>query len=416
MQLCVTTEQRFYRTADGAVWTPGAHGYDFWTRYLPVFDGVRVIGRVKDVPRAADGWVRAGGPGVTFLVVPHYVGAVQFVARWPMIRTTLRGAVSSADAVIMRVPSFVANCLESHLHRRGHPYGLEVVGDPYECFAPGAIHHPLRPWLRIQMPRRLRQQCERADGVAYVTSFALQQRYPCRGLMVGISDVAVPETRVLAGQPVFTTHYSSVSVDNSIVRGGRPRRLNPGGPIQLVCVAQLEQLYKGHDILLRAVAGCIRDGLSLRLVLVGDGKLRRYFEGRACSLGIRDQCVFRGQASAGAGVAAELDRADIFVLASRTEGLPRALIEAMARGLPCIATAVGGVPELLPPEDTVPPDDAPALAARIKEVATSPERCDRMALRNLATACEYTEDRLTERRMEFYRHIRDLTPARRRNA
>ena len=416
MRLCVTTEQRFQRAADGSVWTKGAHGYEFWKRYLPVFEDVRVIGRVKDVPRPSDDWTRAEGPGVAVFAIPYYVGALQLAARWPMVRAALHRAVSGTDAVIMRVPSFLANCLESHLRRRGHPYGLEVVGDPYECFAPGSIRHVLRPLLRIEMPRRLRHQCEHADGVAYVTRFALQQRYPCRRLMVGVSDVAVSETHMLADQPVFTTHYSSVSVDHSILIGNRTRSLHPGEPVQLVCVAQLEQFYKGHDILLEAVAQCIRNGLILRLTLVGDGKLRRYLERQACSLGIRNQCEFRGQVAAGAAVMAELDRAHIFVLPSRTEGLPRALIEAMARGLPCVATAVGGVPELLSPEDMVAPNDAVGLAARIQEVAGSPERCDRMMRRNLATAREYTEDRLNQRRIEFYRHIRGLTSTRSESA
>ena len=65
---------------------------------------------------------------------------------------------------------------------------------------------------------------------------------------------------------------------------------------------------------------------------------------------LRDRVRFRGQLTTPVDVRAELDRADLFVLPSRQEGLPRAMIEAMARALPCIGSSVGGIPELLQPK------------------------------------------------------------------
>jgi glycosyltransferase involved in cell wall biosynthesis len=99
-----------------------------------------------------------------------------------------------------------------------------------------------------------------------------------------------------------------------------------------------------------------------------------------------------------------LDRADLFVHPSRAEGLPRAVIEAMARGLPCVASRAGGIPELLSAEDTVPAGDARALARKIAEVARDPARLSRMAARNWARAQQYREDVLAKRRAQFYAH------------
>ena len=118
---------------------------------------------------------------------------------------------------------------------------------------------------------------------------------------------------------------------------------------------------------------------------------------------------FLGQLSAGEAVRALLDAADLFLLPSRTEGLPRAMIEAMARALPCIGSTVGGIPELLAPEDMVPPGDAGALARKIREVVTDPERMCLMSARNLEVAREYRDDLLRERRTAFYRHVRTQT-------
>ena len=65
----------------------------------------------------------------------------------------------------------------------------------------------------------------------------------------------------------------------------------------------------------------------------------------------------------GHGVTEQLDAADVFVLPSRQEGLPRAMIEAMARSLPCVGSDVGGISELIP-DWVVPPNDPQALALK----------------------------------------------------
>ena len=78
--------------------------------------------------------------------------------------------------------------------------------------------------------------------------------------------------------------------------------------------------------------------------MIGEGRYRGELQQLATGLGVDTH--FTSQLKR-AEVMTQLDRADLFVLASRTEGLPRALLEAMARGLPCVATRVGGIPELL---------------------------------------------------------------------
>ena len=80
------------------------------------------------------------------------------------------------------------------------------------------------------------------------------------------------------------------------------------------------------------------------------------------------------------------------------EGLPRALIEAMAAGLPCIGTSVGGVPELLATNDLVPPRDPAALTAALRVVITDPARRDAMAAHNHEAAADFREAVLGERR------------------
>jgi glycosyltransferase involved in cell wall biosynthesis len=94
-------------------------------------------------------------------------------------------------------------------------------------------------------------------------------------------------------------------------------------------------------VFLDSVGICLRAGLDVRAAIVGDGVFRPRMEARSRALGLQNQVRFTGQLSTVAEVRQQLDEADLFVLPSKTEGLPRAMLEAMARALPCIGTAVG---------------------------------------------------------------------------
>jgi glycosyltransferase involved in cell wall biosynthesis len=271
-----------------------------------------------------------------------------------------------------------------------HPFGVEVVGDPYEVFAPGSIHHPARPLLRWAMTNQLKRQCRRACAVAYVAGSVLPHRYPPRG-------------------HVFTTTYSSIELlDNSYV--AQPRSFEiASGPLRIVSMGTLEVLYKGFDVLIDAISACVRNGMAVQLTIVGSGRCRGALEERARERGIENVVRFTGRVPAGAPVREVLDGADLFVLASRTEGLPRAMIEAMARGLPCIGSAVGGIPELLGPGELVPRGDAATLSLRIEELSKDPNRMSRLSAENLAKAHDYDDSILRCRRRQFLNHLQDAT-------
>jgi glycosyltransferase involved in cell wall biosynthesis len=182
------------------------------------------------------------------------------------------------------------------------------------------------------------------------------------------------------------------------------------GPARLIFVGSLAQLYKAPDVLIDAIGACVHDGLDLELVLVGSGKYQSKMEARALALGLGRRVQFCGQLTTPEAVRRELDQAHLFVLPSRMEGLPRAMIEAMARALPCLGSTVGGIPELLPSEDLIAPDDAPGLAKKIHEVLADPARMRRMSARNLDKAREYAEAP-GERRLAFYRELKLRTEA-----
>jgi glycosyltransferase involved in cell wall biosynthesis len=126
----------------------------------------------------------------------------------------------------------------------------------------------------------------------------------------------------------------------------------------------------------------------------------------ASRLKIDEHVRFDGTRSAGGGVASWLDGIDIHLQPSFQEGLPRATIEAMARGVACTGSTCGGIPELIPPDRLHRPGDSTALADIVRRLATNPaglaaaSRADRERVR------EFDATTLEARRSDFYGRLR----------
>ena len=117
--------------------------------------------------------------------------------------------------------------------------------------------------------------------------------------------------------------------------------------LRVLTVARLDR-QKGIDILLRAWADIISERQTRKLIIIGNGPLKRELQILSRSLGVFDSVEFTGEVK---NVEVYLRDADLFILPSRAEGMPNALLEAMSYGIPCIATNVGGNVELIGMQD-----------------------------------------------------------------
>ncbi|QAZ66032.1 glycosyltransferase family 4 protein [Solidesulfovibrio carbinolicus] len=141
--------------------------------------------------------------------------------------------------------------------------------------------------------------------------------------------------------------------------------LEESGPVRLVFVGRVVH-QKGLDVLLTALAR-LPAGVDYELTIVGDGPLRGALTEQAAALGVLSRLRFAGWAGREA-MPELLRRADLFVFPSRDEGMPNAVLEAMAAGLPVIATRISGNEEVVADGETgllVPPDDPDALAGAL---------------------------------------------------
>jgi glycosyltransferase involved in cell wall biosynthesis len=175
-------------------------------------------------------------------------------------------------------------------------------------------------------------------------------------------------------------------------------------PIRLVFVGRLHH-QKGLDVLLQALSDIItsQSKFRWRLLLIGDGPLQHELREMARQLGVDREVEFGGFVN---NVPSYLNTADIFLLPSRSEGLSNALLEAMACGLPCVATSVSGNVDLIRHFETgilVPPNDSTALADAI--ISLTEEESLRRRLGQAAhetVGAMYNLDSVAARYIELY--------------
>lgn len=383
MQLVFFTEERFFRGKDGRVYSRGGFPSELWNRYLSVFKRIVVVARVGGSGAERSAYIVPHGR-VDVYALPYYVGPIQYLKVASKISDRLDAITVPGRAYICRVPGRIGELAAKFLRKKRIPYGVEVVGDPWDVFAPGATKIPFRPFFRLKGFCSLRTCVRGASAALYVTERALQNRYPLRDgrYSTNASDVVLPKSRV------------------AVV----PRKMEKKLMYSLLAIGSLEQMYKAPDVLLKAVKLLKNRGVNCRLTWLGDGRHRREMELLTSELGIKDIVVWRGNVSQ-SEVDSVLDDTDIFAMISRTEGLPRALVEAMAKGLPCIGTRVGGIPELLMPEVLIPPEDEYVLADKIEQMIRNPDFASEQAARNWNEAKKYEETVLSARRNDFYQAL-----------
>ena len=192
--------------------------------------------------------------------------------------------------------------------------------------------------------------------------------------IITLTDRGIDEhlVRSIGRREQFVTVPSGVDVDR--LRAAAPPRAEArrhlGLPPDAFVVAALGRFVaiKGFDLLVEALPAVVAGVGSARLLLIGDGPERAALEGRAAALGVAGRMHITG---AVADVTGCLAAADVVAAPSRNEGMGRALVEAMALGIPVVGAAVGGIPAVIVDGECgrlVPPDDAPALARALVDL------------------------------------------------
>lgn len=179
--------------------------------------------------------------------------------------------------------------------------------------------------------------------------FFLRRKFESARFLFCISDYGRSQAlRIAPSLQPANVEVIRLGVDCAALQPGPRHESSPdgqAGPVRIVCTGRLVPA-KGHRILIDALAQLAAQGIATHTLLIGDGPEHSAIAQQCGRLGIADQVHLLGALNHDQTLA-HVAQADIFVLASFAEGLPVALMEAMALGVVCVSTAINGIPELI---------------------------------------------------------------------
>ena len=368
------------------IYTDIAFSYSYWKEYLQIFDEVCPIGRVRKVTTLPKGWQRADGPNVCFISIVDYVGFWDLLTKMPRALLGCWRATRGHGAWLLRAGTIATLCW-FFLRLRGKPYAMEVVGHAGESVLTvrNVQYFGLQRFIALIGHSLCRAEAKNATCVSYISEY-VRRLYPN-------SDRSK------------AWFFSSVKVDEEVIGSPRTAKEFEVEHFHIISVGRLEP-EKGHRFLIEAVRRLRDQGHSIHATIVGPGKeidnLRQSVEEK----GLSGRINICGTIPWGSELFAELDKAQLFILPSLTEGLGRALIEAMARGLPAIGSDTGGIKELLYHKYRVEPGNSKALAEKIASVLACPEELAAMSKANFEKALEHKLEIMNQRKMEFWQSIK----------
>ncbi|MCV6602047.1 MAG: glycosyltransferase [Cohaesibacter sp.] len=361
--------------------------YEFFKRYCNAFDEVVVVARLFEKDDQAARVVE--GPKVRFEALPAYQGPKRFLKALPkVLARMIRIARDKNGTVLVRAPSSAGNLMGHVMMAVGRPYGIELVGDPAHAYSKDSLKHPLSPLFQWLFTKSCQFLCRRAETASYVTRETLQRDYK-----------PGPKTRAF--------HYTSLDLPSEGYKEqARKAEDFTKQSHHLIQVAMMQNWYKGHDISLGMMAEFKKQGRDIHLHLIGDGPMRETFEARAKELDVTDHVHFVGQLKAGEAVWEAMDAADMLILPSRQEGLPRVVIEAMARALPVVSNNIGGASELLDHRQMIESLDVTTFTKRVSDNLDNADLLAEQSARNLRHAKRYMYPIVQKRREACYRVLK----------
>ncbi len=179
-----------------------------------------------------------------------------------------------------------------------------------------------------------------------------------------------------------------------------------GRDSQVITYVGIFRAVKGHEVTLKAVRSVINSFPNAKFFLVGDGPDKKLLEDMAKTLGVSDNVIFPGFID---NVSEIYSFSDVSILSSWSEGLPQSMLQAMASGVPIVASNVGGVPEVVTHEKTgllIEAGDHQALAENIIRILSSPDLASEMSARarNLMVN-EHSANNMIDKTEELYRTL-----------
>ncbi len=366
----VFVHDHIFKKVDNKYFSEGQLTSNTWQRYLQFSRSLTVVARCENVGEQSSKKLNlSSSEGVKFHCF-NRLGVKERLFSNSMTSKMIE-VIEDADVVICRVPSFLGSKAFDIAKKLNKKIILEVVGCPFDSFRThgsflGKMLAPIEYF-------KLKRVVSKSSHAVYVTKFFLQKRYPTKKFSTNASNVELIE------------HDYKVDLNKEVKI--------------IKFIGSLKAKYKGLADLIKAM-GLLKDkGLELELHVLGSGEKKEYLN-LIDKLGVK--VTFFKPITQGDLIFKWLSTGDIYVQPSHTEGLPRALIEAMSVGLPCVATDVGGIPELLPSDILCKKKSPEELSSKILLIANDKQVRLEKSKQNVKKSKEYLKEAISFRRNKLF--------------
>lgn len=351
-------------------------------RYLSVFDQVYLVWRTRLVKseESLGQYTIPMDERVKVIDTPFFQGPIEYTKVYHELKRRInRISINEISLAIFRLPSNIGFVVCNAIIRLGIPYAVEIVANPFELM--NTSDSFVTKFSMYLWHRSLKKAVNQAKGVSCVTKISLQRRYPSH------------DGQILAS-------YSSADIPDNFF--GEKRCYPHKGKFVICHVASVvKNDAKGNKEVIDVIDNLKKKDIICKVVFVGEGSYMdecleyaktKNLEGSICFKGIVNQQE----------LLLVLNQSDMMLFPSKSEGLPRVIIEAMATGLPCVASNVGGIPELLPPDDVFSPIDVSGMTRRVEQILTDPIVYESESEKMVKNSREFRKDVLEDKRKAFY--------------
>lgn len=309
-----------------------AHNDETFKRYYTIANKLSVVIRVEEISNKEAELKFSKITVSPFEVIecPNLSSLKGIICNRRKGKEVIEKAVLRSDYIVVRLPSMIGFFAINFAKKFNKPYLVELVACPWDAF----WNHSLKGKLVAPfMYYKTKKYVKNANHVVYVTNEFLQRRYPTKGSSVNCSNVVLNDFNDSILEKRLKK-IKSKNAENKLIIG---------------TTAAIDVRYKGQQFVIKALGRLKKEGkTNIEYQLVGGGD-PTYLKSLASKYDVVEQVKFLGPIPH-EKVIKWLDTIDIYIQPSLQEGLPRALIEAMSRGLPAIGARTAGIPELLEDE------------------------------------------------------------------
>lgn len=382
MKLLFVHDHPFYKEGSD-IYSGGGLPNTIWNNYQIFFSELIVFGRRSQNLKDKKVLSSSSSDSCKFYLTEKYSSISSLLKNYSSISNELSQQIKHADVVLVRLPSvlgFIAANVAKKLNKK---IIVEQVGNAKEALSThgsllGKIAAPVFEMIN-------KRTVAYADYVIYVTQHKLQLDYPAKTIKTAsLSDVVIPD--IVQQNQILDSRFSENTFTIGLIGGFDAR-------------------YKGQDVLLKAVSilpSDIRDNIQLYFVGKGD---YNWLLKIAETYKLKDNIKYIGGKESGIEVFDFLDSLSLYIQPSLTEGMPRALLEAMSRGCAVLGSNVGGIPDVVNDRFIHTIGNYKKIASDIELLYNNRDLLRSESSRSIEEIQPYLKSKLDKRRKYFFNQI-----------